>query len=226
MIASRGKNTIVHSSLKAYGRVTLGDECIILENVILGYPTSDELLAARAAGGFPDDYDRMGCDIGNNAVIRSECVIYRDAVIGSYLRTGHKILIREKARIGDHVLVGTNCVLDDRVTIGSYVSIQSSVYIPTHTVIGDNVFLGPNCVFTNDPYPIRGDVPLKGVRVEKGASVGANATLLPGVTIGEGAFVAAGAIVTKDVPPWTLAVGAPARFSDLPEHMRRPNKIV
>lgn len=226
MIAAQGHRTIVHPSLKAYGRVTLGDECIVLENVILGYPTSDELIAMRESGCFPDDFDRHGCTIGNNAVIRSECVIYRDAVIGSYLRTGHKILIREKARIGDHVLVGTNCVLDDRVTIGSHVSIQSSVYIPTHTVIGDHVFLGPNCVFTNDSYPIRGEEPLKGVIVQKGASIGANATLLPGVTVGEGAFVAAGAIVTKDVPPWTLAVGAPARFQDIPSHLRTLNRIV
>jgi acetyltransferase-like isoleucine patch superfamily enzyme len=136
------------------------------------------------------------------------------------------VLIRERCRIGHHVLVGTNVVIDNDSTIGSRVSIQSTVYIPTKTIIEDWVFIGPNAVFTNDRFPIRLKAPLAAPRIRRGATIGANATILPGVVVGEGAMVAAGAIVTNNVPPWHLAIGAPARFETLPPRLRRQNRIV
>jgi len=93
------------------------------------------------------------------------------------------------------------------------------------TTLGDDVFVGPNAVFTNDPYPIRVDVELTGATVEDHVSVGANATIMPGVTLGEGCFVAGGAVVTRDVPPRTLALGAPAEHRPLPEPLRGDNVI-
>ena len=100
-------------------------------------------------------------------------------------------------------------------------SLQSLVYIPTGVVIEDDVFIGPNAVLTNDPYPPHGGDHLKGPVIRKGASIGANATILPGVVIGEGALVAAGAVVTHDVPPRMLAIGSPARFRELPAGARQ-----
>nr|WP_290812371.1 acyltransferase [Halovivax sp.] len=91
--------------------------------------------------------------------------------------------------------------------------------------MGSNVFVGPGAVLTNDQYPIRRDVDLEGPTIEDGASIGANATILPGVTIGENAFVAAGSVVTDDVPPDTLAVGAPASTRTLPETLEGPNQL-
>jgi len=144
---------------------------------------------------------------------------------GHRLKTGHNVVIREMTKIGDNVLIGTNTVIDGSVSIGSNVSIQSNVYIPTNTVIEDNVFLGPCSVLANDKYPIRVEYGLKGPRLRKGASVGANATILPDVEIGEGAMVAAGALVTKDVPAWKLAIGTPAKVVELPEKLRKMNGI-
>ena len=163
--------------------------------------------------------------IGNNAVIRSHSVIYRDVIIGNNLRTGHGVLIREGTRIGDDVLIGTGTVIDGHASIGSHVSIQSRAYIPTNTVIKDYVFIGPCAVLTNDKYPIRKDYELRGPILSRGASIGANAVILPGVKIGEGVMVAAGACVTKDVPDWTLAIGFPAEIRDLPEDLRAMNAI-
>jgi acetyltransferase-like isoleucine patch superfamily enzyme len=88
------------------------------------------------------------------------------------------------------------------------------------------VFIGPNVVFTNDKFPIRTKAPLAAPRICRGASIGANATILPGVVVGRGALVAAGAVVTRDVPAWHMAVGSPARFTKLPRHLRRQNQIV
>jgi len=163
--------------------------------------------------------------VGDHAIVRAFTIIYGDVTIGLGFKSGHHALIREHTRIGDYVLVGTASILDGHVTIGDFVSIQSQVYIPSHTTIGSYVFIGPNATLTNDKYPLRQreNMKLEGPIIEDHVTIGANATLLPGVRIGEGAMVAAGAVVTRDVPPWTLAVGTPARIQPLPDHLREPN---
>lgn len=163
--------------------------------------------------------------IGNNAFLRSNTVIYNDVEIGDNFRTGHGVIIREKTRIGDNVLIGTNSVIEGQIKIGNNISIQSNVYIPIKMIIEDHVFIGPCACFTNDKYPIRIDFDLKGPIIRRGASIGANSTFLSGVEIGEGAMVAAGAIVTHDVPPHFLAIGAPAKIKPLPKHLRTLNRI-
>jgi acetyltransferase-like isoleucine patch superfamily enzyme len=107
-------------------------------------------------------------------------------------------------------------IIEGYTTIGDHVNIQSLVYIPTHTTIGSYVFIGPNTVLTNDRYPPHGGDSLKGPVIENRASIGANVTILPGICIGEGSLVAAGSVVTRDVPPRTLAIGSPARCKKLP----------
>lgn len=173
--------------------------------------------------GYVYDESASPAVIGDEATIRAGTIIYADVTIGDRFQTGHDALVREETRIGDDVLIGTNSVVDGKTTIGSNVSIQTGVYIPSRTAIGDDVFLGPHAVLTNDPYPVRTDADLEGPVLEDGVSVGANATILPGVTVGEGAFVAAGALVTDDVAPGELAVGAPARTEPLPDVLQQPN---
>jgi len=160
--------------------------------------------------------DFTGAVIGRNAVVRSGTIVYCDVTVGDDFSTGHNVVIREHTVIGNGVSIGTNTIIEGNTRIGNGVNMQSLVYIPTGVTIEDGVFIGPNAVLTNDPYPPHGGKDLKGPVIRKGASIGANATILPGVVVGEGALVAAGAVVTHDVPPHTLAVGAPARFRDLP----------
>ncbi len=226
MIERYGRGCLLHQSLTTYGRNWIGAHTMVLERVILGYPTSDVLLKIMARKTRHEDLQYRGVRIGSRCIIRSEAVIYRDVEIGDYVRTGHKVLIRERCRIGNHVLVGTNVVVDNNTVIGNRVSIQSMVYIPTGTVIEDRVFIGPNVVFTNDKFPIRVTGPLTAPKICHGASIGANATILPGVVVGRGALVAAGAVVTRDVPAWHQAVGTPARFTALPRRLRGVNRIV
>lgn len=163
--------------------------------------------------------------LGDRAVVRSGSIIYTDVEIGDDLITGHDVLIREETTIGDSVIVGTQTVIDGKTTIGSDVSLQTGVYIPQETTIGDNVFIGPKAVLTNDPYPVRGENDLVGPVIEDGVSIGANATLLPGVTVGRGSFVAAGSVVTKDVPPETLAIGSPAEHRALTPELTPENTL-
>jgi len=191
--------------------VKLGRGCAVQEGVILGLRYKEGCREAV---------------IGDRAVIRWGTVIYADVEIGDDFKTGHSVMIREKTRIGDRVVVGTNTVIDGNVEIGSYVKLESNVYIPTHTKIGSYVFIGPGAVLTNDKYPqrLRDEYEPLGPTLEDSVTVGANATILPGVRLGEGAMVAAGSVVTKDVPPWHLAIGVPARFEPLPERLRERNR--
>ncbi len=188
----------------------LAEDVIVQPHAVVGLRYREECGPAR---------------VGPGGIIRAYTIIYGDVVIGTGFKSGHHALIREHTRIGDYVLVGTASILDGHVIIGDYVSIQSQVYIPTYTTIGSYVFIGPNATLTNDKYPLRqrSALQLQGPIIEDHVTIGANATLLPGVRVGQGAMVAAGAIVTRDVPSWTLAVGAPARFQPLPEALREPN---
>ena len=178
---------------------------------------------AGATVGYAYDAEGAPPILGEECTIRAGTIVYDDVVMGAGCSTGHNALIREQTTIGEHVLVGTNVVIDGHCEIGSHVRMQTGIYVPTGTTIGDRVFLGPYAVSTNDPYPLRQDVELEGPTIEDGVSVGANATILPDVTLGAGSFVAAGAVVTKDVPPETLAVGAPAVHRSLPEKLQAPN---
>ncbi|WP_290597303.1 MULTISPECIES: N-acetyltransferase [unclassified Archaeoglobus] len=209
----------IHNSVSIYGDTKIGDGSIVMENVILGYPSANLL---------KQDWEGLkfkGVTIGRNAIIRSGTVIYCNVEIGDNFVTGHNVVIREETVIGNNVLVGTNTVIEGNTRIGDYVSIQSNVFVPVNTLIEDFVFLGPNVVLTNDKYPLRKDYELKGPIIRKGATIGANSVILPSVEIGEGAFIAAGSVVTRDVPPWSLAIGSPAKIRGLPDDLKTINKL-
>jgi acetyltransferase-like isoleucine patch superfamily enzyme len=179
----------------------------------------------RATVGYVYDEESEPAYLGDHACVRAGTIIYTDVVVGDDFNTGHNVLIREHTTMGDSVLVGTDTVVDGRVDIGNNASVQTGVYIPPETTIGDCVFIGPHAVFTNDSYPVRTDVPLDGPTIHEHVSIGANATILSGVTVGKRAFVAAGSVVTKDVPPDTLAYGVPATHEPLPPELTGTNSL-
>lgn len=216
---------LIHETAIIYGNTKIGDNSLVLENVMLGYPDRSILGEMLSNNSKIEQTEFEGAAIKENAIIRPNSIIYCKVAVGRNFRTGHNILIRENTTIGDNVLIGTNVVIDGNSTIGNNVSIQSNAYIPTNTTIEDNVFIGPCAVLANDKYPIRKKYELKGPILRKGASIGANSTLLPGIEIGEGAMVAAGALVTKDIPDWKLAIGYPAKIVDMPEDLKVLNRI-
>ena len=116
------------------------------------------------------------------------------------------------AIIGDSCNICAHCFIENDVSIGNNVTIKNGVQVWDGSLIEDNVFIGPNVTFSNHKKPRSKIYPPKfiGPHVKKGASIGANATILPGIVVGEFAMVGAGAVVTADVPDYAVVVGNPA----------------
>lgn len=136
--------------------------------------------------------------------------------IGKGTKIWHFTHIMTGCQIGEQCNIGQNVVVSPEVVLGNNVKVQNNVSIYTGVICEDDVFLGPSMVFTNVTNP-RSSVNRRGqyetTRVKKGATIGANATIICGITLGEYCFIGAGAVVTRDVPPYALVLGNPARQS-------------
>ena len=191
-----------------------GDTAIIYPGVVWGgpYTLGPFVIVGQAPRGHqPGD---LATRIGAGAYINSHTVIYAGNIIGTNLRVGHGVLIREQNEIGDDVSIGSGGNVEHHVRIGNRVRLHSNVFVPEWSVLEDDCWLGPNVVVTNARYPATPTTKeeLVGAYIEKRAKIGANTTILPGVRIGTDALVGAGAVVTVDVPPGAVVAGNPARI--------------
>ncbi len=136
------------------------------------------------------------------------------AEIGKGTKIWHFSHILSGAKIGEYCSLGQNVSIAGGTVMGNHVKVQNNVSVYEGTVIEDDVFLGPSCVLTNVTNP-RSQVIRKSLYektlIRRGASIGANATVVCGITIGRYAFIAAGAVIAKDVPDYALVIGVPAR---------------
>ena len=153
--------------------------------------------------------------MGNNYFVHESSYIDDDVEIGEGTKIWHFCHIQKGARIGKNCSLGQNVNVSNHVIIGNNVKIQNNVSVYEGVELEDGVFCGPSCVFTNDLTPRaefpKGSTGYKKTLVKHGASIGANATIVCGHTIGEYAMVAAGAVVTRDVEPYMLVAGVPAK---------------
>jgi len=140
--------------------------------------------------------DVQSTDIGTETVVWQFSIILKNAKIG------------KKCNINCHTFI------ENDVVIGNNVTIKSGVYLWDGITVEDNVFIGPNVTFTNDKYPKSKEYPsiFQRTILKKGASIGANSTILGGLVVGENALIGAGSVVTKSIPKNELWLGNPARF--------------
>lgn len=226
-----GQNCIISDNSKISNNITLGHNVIIEDNVIIDDGTfidSNSIIRAGTHIGR-DSFIQSNCIIGEyqmdycqdckyhdhplhigpKALIRSGSIIYSGSDIGSNLNTGHQVTIREKSKIGNNVSIGTLSDIQGNCEIGNYVRMHSNVHIGQLSKIDDYVWIFPYVVLTNDPTPPSEE--FVGVHIKSFAIVSTGSLVMPGKTIESDSLVGAGAIVTKDVPAYSVVVGNPAK---------------
>jgi len=138
--------------------------------------------------------------------------VVKTTKIGKGTKIWQFVVILEGAKIGEDCNICSHCFIENNVTIGNSVTIKNGVQIWDGIVIEDYVFIGPNVTFTNDLYPRSKNtnfVPVK-TKIRRGASIGANSTIIPGITIGKYSIIGAGSVVTRNVCDFALVYGNPA----------------
>jgi acetyltransferase-like isoleucine patch superfamily enzyme len=213
-----GHNVVIHPGSR------IGKACRIDDGVIIG---KKPLSSPRSIFKVPENLKPavIGdfCQIGANVVIYCQCTIGERNLIADMAT------IRENVSLGDLNIVGRNVAIENFVTIGSRNKFETNCYITAYSTVGDYCFVAPCTATSNDNYMARDKERFnhfKGITMEDGSRIGANATILPGKTIHSDGTVAAGAVVTRDVPAKTIVVGNPAKpFRDVPETQLMENNL-
>jgi UDP-2-acetamido-3-amino-2,3-dideoxy-glucuronate N-acetyltransferase len=204
---SLGAGVVIHAG------TSIGAGCVIEDRALLG--KRPRLARRSAAHG-----DVGALRLAERAIVCSGAIVFAGATLGEGAIVGDQSFVRERCTIGAGSVIGRGSVVDNDVSVGARVRVQTNVYLTAFSIVEDDVFVGPGVVTTNDDTMARHPpgAPLRGATLRRACRIGGGAVLTPGVQIGEEAFVAAGALVTSDVPPRAVVMGAPARVvRDVPD---------
>jgi len=216
-----GNNVIIGNNVTIYPRVSIGDNCHIFDGAVIG-----RLPISTGNTNRPLSSEYQSAHIGAGCVIGCNVVLYTGITLGEGVLICDLASVREGCMLEDQVVLGRQVVVNYDTHIGKRTRIQDQANITGNVLIEEDVFISMNVTTANDndiylsrfgfvPYRLQGPV------IRRFAVIGHGATLLPGIEIGEGAFVASGALVTKDVPAWTIVAGVPAGyFRDVPAEWR------
>ena len=199
---------LVSPKAKLGKNVSIGAFSIIHDNVDIG---ADTVIDAYCEIGYPTPLaDSLPLLIGPGSKIRSHSIFYEGSCFGEKLITGHRVTVREKTIAGKYFQIGTLADIQGDCVIGDHVRFQSNVFVGQKSRLGDFVWIFPHVVLTNDPHPPSNV--LLGCDIGDFASIATMSVILPGVKVGERSLVAANSLVNKDVEPFTVVGGSPAKF--------------
>jgi UDP-2-acetamido-3-amino-2,3-dideoxy-glucuronate N-acetyltransferase len=222
---SIGKNVEMGNNLDIGNNVTIEDDALLGNNVILGDDViikKGAIIGANVIIGYKDikpgeqaPAEPIVTEVGENVRVRSGSVIYRGTRIENNSMVGHNAVIRENTIIGHDTYIGSLTSIEGDTRIGNFVGIQTQCYITKFCTIDDYTFIAPCFVSTNDQAMSHRRAGhgqnLVGFTAEKYVRIAASTVVLPGIHFGEGCVVGAGSVVTKDVPPYKVVRGVPAR---------------
>lgn len=204
-----GENVTLGHNVIIYAGTVIGDNVVIQDNVVIGkQPTR------ASASILPDVKNLPAAKIANEVTIGTSSIIYANCEIDNNVFVADLATLRERVKIGEYTIVGRGVAIENDCTVGKRCKLETNSYITAYSELGDYVFVAPGAVTTNDNYMGRNKERFnhfKGVTVETGGRIGANATILPGMTINADGAVAAASVVTKDVEKEMLVLGSPAR---------------
>ncbi len=198
----------IHPTAIVYPGTVLGEGVKVLEHAVVGKQPSLSPRSTASREPLPPT------EIGDGTIVSTGAIVFAGSQIGARVILGDQSCVRERVTIGDDVVLGRGSLVENDTTIGAMTKIQADAYITAHSTLEEHVFVAPCVVTTNDNFMGRTERRhelVKGPTIRRGARVGGGAILCPGVEVGEEAFIGAGAVVTKDVPPRVVVVGAPAR---------------
>jgi acetyltransferase-like isoleucine patch superfamily enzyme len=221
--AEVGEGTFLGRGARLYPGARIGADCVVLDGAVVGrMPIPTATTTRPVAPTFGE------LTVGDGSVVGANAVLYTGSSFGRQVLIGDLASVREGCDIGDGAILGRGVMALYNCTIGPFSRIQDQVHLVGDMIVEEHVFVGMGTVTTNDNdvYLARfgehsTDQPQRGPTIRQLAMIGAGSTILPNLEIGEGAFVAAGAVVTKDVPAWTVHAGVPARaVREVPDEWR------
>jgi acetyltransferase-like isoleucine patch superfamily enzyme len=209
---SIGTDTYVGNAVTLYPGVSIAAGCVVLDGAVVGrIPISNATTTRPITSTFGQVI------VGSGSILGANSVLYTDVRLGEQVLVGDLASIREGCTVGDRAIIGRGVMMLYNCSVGTFTRVQDQAHLVGDMQIEEHVFIGMQVVTTNDNdvylrrFGLATPSGSRGPSIRRFAAVGAGATILPGLEIGEGALVAAGAVVTRDVAPWTIVAGVPAR---------------
>ena len=226
-----GHGAVIGENVQIGDHVQIGHHVVIHPDTIIGTNVriDDHAVLGKhpmrsSAIAIKQSENLSPLQVGNDTMIGTGAVLYRGSRIGTKCLIADYASVREDSVIGNHTIIGRSTVIENKVTIGNDCKVETNVFVPAFSEIGNHCFIAPHVVFTNDNFMGRTEERkkhFKGVTIQDGGRLGANATILPGVSIQTDGVAAAGSVVTHDIPPHQIVVGVPAKpFKEVPVEQR------